>query len=227
MKKEQKQFQGGRQIAQIPKTSGLYAWYYKPLITNTDTLTKTLTSFLEYPCQIHSQIDMRYGVRLMAESSLDMYYGSKNQSVSDIFAEAIQCGENFIIHFFKSEAVQFFTRPIYIGIAKDLYTRVYTQHYLSLDQMWDDNSRISKYLTLHPNATVNTVMETLNLNHSFALEARVRKIASRDLMVSIFPTDNLPVEIGGDIEDDSSETNYRRILEKLLQIMADPICGRR
>lgn len=227
MKKEQKQFQGGRQIAQIPKTAGLYAWYYKPLITDTDTLTKTLTSFLEQPCQIQSQIDMRYGVRLKAESSLDMYYGSKNQSVSDIFAEAIECGENFIFNFFKSEAVQFFTRPIYIGIAKDLYARVYTQHYLSLDQMWDDNSRISKYLTLHQNATVNTAMETLNLKHSFALEARVRKIASRDLMVSIFPTDNLPNEIGEDREDDSSETNYRRILEKLLQIMADPICGRR
>lgn len=227
MKNEQRQFQGGMQIARIPQISGLYAWYYKPLLVDTNALTKTLISFLDNQGEIQTQINMRYGVRLIAESSLNMFYGSQNQSLAEIFSEAIQYGENFITHFFESEAVQLFTRPIYIGIAKNFYTRVYQQHYSSLVELWDDNSRISKYLTLHPEVTVQTVMDELNLYHSFALEARVRKIAPRDLMVHIFPTDELPSEIGSDDEDTQSDTKYRRILEKVLQIMADPICGRR
>ncbi|WP_414542143.1 hypothetical protein [Nostoc sp. CCY0012] len=227
MKNEQRQFQGGMQIARIPQISGLYAWYYKPLLVDTNALTKTLISFLDNQGEIQTQINMRYGVRLISESSLNMFYGSQNQSLAEIFSEAIEYGENFITHFFKSEAVQLFTRPIYIGIAKNLYTRVYQQHYLSLDQMWNDDSRISKYLTLHPDATVQKVMTELDVHHSFALEARVRHIAPRDLMVNIFPTEDIPSEIGNDNEDIQSDTNYRRILEKLLQIMADPICGRR
>lgn len=227
MKNEQRQFQGGNQIARIPRKSGLYAWYYKPLLVDTNTLTKTLISFVDNQGEIQTQINMRYGVRLIAESSLNMFYGSQNQSLSEIFSEAIQYGENFITHFFQSEAVQLFTRPIYIGIAKNLYTRVYQQHYSSLDQMWNDDSRISKYLTLHPDATVQTVINELNINHSFALEARVRQITPRDLMVNIFPTEDIPSEIGNDNEDIQADTNYRRILEKVLQIMADPICGRR
>jgi hypothetical protein len=227
MKNEQRQFQGGIQIARIPQISGLYAWHYKPLLADTNTLTKTLISFVDNQGEIQTQINMRYGVRLIAESSLNMFYGSQNQSLSEIFSEAIQYGENFITHFFKSEAVQLFTRPIYIGIAKNLYTRVYQQHYLSLDQMWNDNSRISKYLTLHRDATVQKIINELDIPHSFALEARVRKIAPRDLMVNIFPTKDIPSEIGNDNEDIKADTNYRRILEKVLQIMADPICGRR
>ncbi|MCB8788967.1 hypothetical protein [Planktothrix agardhii] len=227
MKNEQRQFQGGNQIARIPKFSGLYAWYYKPLFVDINTLTQTLTSFLDNPGEIQTEINMRYGIRLIAESSLNAFYGSQNQSLAEIFSEAIQYGENFVTHFFKSEAVQLFTRPIYIGIAKNFYNRVYQQHYSSLVEMWDDNSRISKYLTLYPEITVKTVMNELNLSHSFALEARVRKIAPRDLMVHIFPTDNLPSEIGSDDEDTQSDTKYRRSLEKLLQIIADPICGRR
>ncbi|BAQ67038.1 hypothetical protein GM3709_3803 (plasmid) [Geminocystis sp. NIES-3709] len=216
------------QIARIPQISGLYAWYYKPLLLeNANDLTKTLTSFLDNQQEIKTQINMRYGVKLISESPLNIFYGSNNQSLAEIFSEAIQYGENFITHFFKSEAVQFFTRPIYIGIAKNFYTRVYQQHYLSLVEMWDDNSRISKYLTLHPEVNVQIVMTELNLSHSFALEARVRNIAPRDLMVHIFPTDNLPQEIGTDDEDMQSEQKYRRTLEKLLQIIADPICGRR
>lgn len=227
MKNEQRQFQGGIQIARIPQISGLYAWHYKPLLVDTNTLTKTLISFVDNQGEIQTQINMRYGVRLIAESSLNMFYGSQNQSLSEIFSEAIQYGENFITHFFKSEAVQLFTRPIYIGIAKNLYTRVYQQHYLSLDQMWNDNSRISQYLTLHPDATVEKIINELDIPHSFALEARVRKIAHRDLIVNIFPTKDIPSEIGNDNEDIKADTNYRRILEKVLQIMADPICGRR
>ncbi|MFM6402371.1 MAG: hypothetical protein ACKPH7_06970 [Planktothrix sp.] len=214
-------------MAKIPQISGLYAWYYKPLFVDTNTLTRTLTSFWDTPGEMQAQINVRYGVRFIAESSLNMIYGSQNQPVSEIFSEAIQYGENFVLQFFKSEAVQLFTRPIYIGIAKNLYTRVYQQHYLSLDKMWNDDSRISKYLTLHPNATVQKVMNELDISHSFALEARVRQIAPRDLMVNIFPTENISSEIGIDNEDIQEDTNYRRILEKLLQIMADPICGRR
>jgi hypothetical protein len=227
MKKEQRQFQSGREIAKIPSVSGLYAWYYKPVFPDSSILIQTLKSFLDTPGQLSTQIDMRYGVNLVAKSSLKMLYGSQNQSIEEITNEALQKSESFILHFFKSEAVQFFTRPIYIGIAKNLYRRVYTQHFSQLVEKWDDNSRISKYLTLRPDVTVQTVMDELNLPHSFALEARVRKIPPRDLMVQIFTTDELPNDIGSDDEDSQSDTQHRRTLEKLLQIMADPICGRR
>lgn len=227
MKKENRQFQTGREIAKIPSISGVYAWYYKPLFVDANTLTKILASFLETPGEIQAQINMRYGIRLVSQSSLNIFYGSQNQSLTEIFSEVIEYGENFITQFFQSEAVLLFTRPIYIGIAKNLYTRVYQQHYLSLDKMWNDNSGISKYLTLHPDATVQEVMNDLAMSHSFALEARVRKIVPRDLMVNIFPTEDVPNEIGVDSEDIQADTPHRRILEKVLQIMADPICGRR
>lgn len=227
MKKEKQYFQTGNQISKIPQVSGLYAWYYKPLIPDSSILIPTLISFLDTPGQLSTQINLRYGINLVAKSSLKMFYGSQNQSIEEITNEAMKKAESFIIDFFKSEAVQFFTRPIYIGIAKNLYMRVYEQHYLVLTGMWDDNSQISKYLNIHPEVNIQTVIDELNLPHSFALEARVRKIPPRDLMVHIFTTDELPNDIGNDDENSKLDTQQRRSLEKLLQIMADPICGRR
>ncbi|NET62549.1 MAG: hypothetical protein F6K47_42570 [Symploca sp. SIO2E6] len=170
---------------------------------------------------------MRYGVRLISQSLLETVYGAQRQSASEILSEAITRADNFLTDFFKSDAVQFFTRPIYIGIAQDLYTRVYLQHYLSLDEMWDNDSLVSKYLNVFPLATVQSTIDALNIHHSFALEARVRNIAPRDLMVNIFTTDSLPVDIGSDSDDPQFDTASRRALEKLLQLVSDPICGRR
>lgn len=227
MQKEQRQFQGGMQISRIPRLPGLYAWYYRPLAIDRHSVSKAIESLLEEHKNISTEIKMRYGVRLVSQSLLETVYGVQRQSASEILNEAIACADNFIADFFKSDAVQFFTRPIYIGIAKDLYTRVYLQHYLSLDEMWNNNSSVSKYLSVFPHATVQSTMDYLNIHHSFSLEARVRNIAPRDLMVHIFSTESLPIDIGSDSDDPQFDTASRRALEKLLQLVSDPICGRR
>ena len=227
MKEPQRQFQGGNQISSIPSQSGLYAWYYKPLITDSDSLSKSIISFFDDKANIASEINLRYGVKLKANTSLQTLYGTQNQEIAEIIQDALKFGEKFILEFFRSELVCLFTKPIYIGVAQDFYTRVYEQHYLSLDKMWNDNSHISKYLAIDPNATVQKVMDRLNVSHTFALEARVRQIAPRDLMVTIFPTDQIPIGIDIDEGEDQDESKHRKNLEKLLQVIADPICGRR
>lgn len=225
MNSSQSRFQGGNQISSIPSLSGLYAWYYKPLVLDIETLSQTIISFFDDEPLIESQINFRYGIKLKSKSSLQILYGSKGKLISKLLLEAFQSSSDLILDFFQSDLVPSFTKPIYIGVAKNFYKRVYEQHYLSLDKMWNDDSKISKYLAVHSNVTVQEVINVLNLKHSFALEARVRQIAPRDLMVNIFPTELIPKEI--DDDEDEDESNDRRTLEQLLQVIADPICGRR
>lgn len=220
------QFQGS-QIARIPSSSGLYAWYYKPLVIDENTITKTLSSFLETSTEISTEIQMRYGLRLVAKAPLRSEFGSQRQSAVEILDQAVEQADDFFINFFQSNAVQSFSRPIYIGIAKNLNTRVYNQHYLSLSDMYDISSPVSRYLSIYPDASVQQVMERLSLPHSFALEARARNISPRDLVVHIHTTDALPSDIGPDTDDPQLDTPARRALERLLQLVADPICGRR
>ena len=227
MENQWQKFQGGMQIARIPKVSGLYAWYYRPLTMDTQAVTKTLSSFLDAPAEVVTEIQMRYGVRLLSKSNLNLVYGQERRAGAEVIAEAVACADAFLENLFKSGLIEFFTRPIYIGIAKNLYQRVYTQHYESLDKLWNDDSAVSKHLNLFPDATVQSTMDKLNIPHSFALEARVRRIAPRDLVVHIYQTDNLPAGIGPDSEYPESDPAPRRALEQLLQLVADPVCGRR
>jgi hypothetical protein len=220
------QFQGS-QISRIPAISGLYAWYYKPLVIDEITITKILSSFLETSTEISTEIQMRYGLRLVAKSPLKTEFGSQRQSALEILDQAIEQADSFFMNFFQSSAVQNFSRPIYIGIAKNLNARVYNQHYLPLSDMYDMSSPVNRYLSIYPDASVQQVMEGLNLPHSFALEARARNIPPRDLVVHIYTTDALPSDIGPDTDDPQLDTPARRALERLLQLVADPICGRR
>ncbi len=220
------QFQGS-QISRIPSSPGLYAWYYKPLVFDENTITKTLSSFLETPTEISTEIQMRYGLRLVARAPLKAEFGSQGQSALEILDQAVDQADKFFVDFFRSNAVQNFSRPIYIGIAKNLNIRVYNQHYLSLSDMYDMSSPVSRFLSIYPDASVQDVMERLSLPHSFALEARSRNISPRDLTAHIYTTDALPSDIGFDTDDPGLDTPARRALERLLQIVADPICGRR
>jgi hypothetical protein len=217
----------GSQIARIPHQQGLYAWYYKPGVIDEQAISKTLSSFLGTTIEISTSIQMRYGVRLISTSPLNLVCGEQQETASKVLDEAIANADKFFLDFFKSNAVQIFTRPIYIGIAENLHKRVYRQHYLSLTEMWDDNHPVSRHLTAYPQATVESVMKLLSLSHTFALEARVRQIAPRDLVVHIFPTTTLPKDIGPDSDEPKQDTAARRALERLLQLVADPICGRR
>jgi hypothetical protein len=82
------QFQGS-QIARIPPSSGLYAWYYKPLVIDENTISKTLSSFLETSTEISAEIQMRYGVRLVAKAPLKAEFGSQKQSALDVLGQAV------------------------------------------------------------------------------------------------------------------------------------------
>lgn len=220
------QFQGS-QISRIPSFSGLYSWYYKPLVIDEAMIVKILSSFIGDSPEISTETEMRYGLKLVSRSLLKAEFGLQKQSASEVVNQVVEQSDAFLMNFFKSDAVQSFSRPIYIGIAKNLNNRVYNQHYLTLVGMYEMNSPVNRYLSINSSSTVQDVMDKLDLPHSFALEARVRNIAPRDLAVNIFTTDLLPNDIGADSDDPNLDTPARRSLERLLQLVADPVCGRR
>lgn len=218
----------GEQVSRIPSAPGLYAWYYRPLSTSVDAATRILAQFLDTPASITTIVQQRYGVRLVSRSTLLPVFGPQEQTAISVLGEAAADAANFISWFLASPALVTFTRPIYIGIAKNLYERVYNQHFRSLTEYWDSDSRVSRLLAAMPDISVQSVMDRLELPHSFALEARVKGIPPRDLLVSVVISDQLPVEIGSDaVVDSTSEPAARRALERMLQLIADPICGRR
>ncbi|HJU16003.1 MAG TPA: hypothetical protein VJ770_06005 [Stellaceae bacterium] len=218
------EFQGSR-IAHVPDQPGLYAWYYRPIAIHRETTPETLARFLSGHARISTEIQQRYGVRIAGEVVGEMLLGTDRQPVRDAIVQAFDEAEPFLNWFFRSAQFAYFCRPVYIGIAKNLYERVYNQHYLSLTEYWEDTSRVSRFLAANELATVQEVMDCLDLPHSFALEARVRGVSSKDLMVSVLVTGDIPSAIGPDTG--TSDSSTRRALERLLQLLSDPICGRR
>jgi hypothetical protein len=218
------EFQGSL-VSYVPDKPGLYAWYYRPTFIHRETTPGTLTRFLSSEMRITTHVHQRYGVRVTGRSIGETFLGADQQAVGAAVAEAFAQAEPFLDWFFRSEQFVHFCRPVYIGIARNLYERVYSQHYLSLSEYWDDGSPVSRFLSVNSDTTVQNVMDRLDLPHSFALEARVRGISSKDLMVSVLVTDEMPSAIGSDTA--SSDTATRRALERLLQLLSDPICGRR
>ncbi|GAA0575911.1 hypothetical protein GCM10009416_13280 [Craurococcus roseus] len=218
------EFQGSR-IAHVPEQPGLYAWYYRPTAVQRETTPATLARFLGGQARISTEIQQRYGVRVVGEVVGETLLGADRQAVGDAIVQAFEEAEPFLNWFFRSAQFAHFCRPVYIGIAKNLYERVYNQHYLSLAEYWEDTSRVSRFLAASELATVQEAMDRLDLPHSFALEARVRGVSPKDLMVSVLVTEDMPSAIGPD--SGTSDTSTRRALERLLQLLSDPICGRR
>lgn len=218
------EFQGSR-VAHIPEQPGLYAWYYRPTSIQQETTPATLARFLGGQVSISTEIQQRYGVRIAADMVGETLLGADRQPVADAIAEAFREAEPFLNWFFRSAQFAYFCRPMYIGIAKNLYERIYNQHYLSLTEYWEDTSGVSRFLATNGRASIQEVMDRLDLPHSFALEARVRGVSSKDLMVSVLVTEDMPSAIGPDTG--ASDTSTRRALERLLQLLSDPICGRR
>ena len=221
-----KQFRGS-QVSRVPTSSGLYAWHYSPLTINEKAISSNLSSFLDNTVKVSTEIEMRYGLKLVSESFPSAQFGTQKQSSTEVVHQAVTKAGNFFSTFFKSSIVESFSRPIYIGIAKNLNNRVYNQHYSSLVAMYDVDSPVNRYLSRHPTSTVQELMDKLDLPHSFALETRVKGVAPRDLSVSVFITDLLPEDIGSDEDDPKLDSQSRRALERLLQLIADPVCGRR
>jgi len=223
-KTDYQEFRGSR-VSNVPDSPGLYAWYYRPVVVTRDTTITTLGKFFAPESRVRTVVNQRYGLKLISETMGSLTLGSDNQPITDAIERVFDDAEPFLRWFFSTPQFVQFCRPVYIGIAKNLYDRVYNQHFVSLTQYWDTSSSISRFLSANRSVTVQQAMDTLDLPHSFALEARVRGMPSHDLMVSVLMTDEMP-DIGSDTIN-STESNTRRSLERFLQLLADPICGRR
>lgn len=216
----------GDRVIDAPDGPGLYAWYYRPINPTKESVVVTLVKLLSTQPAITTKITQRYGVQYIGETLGNIVLGAEERSVVGAITEAFEEAPLYLESLFASEQFVYFCRPIYIGIAKGLRNRIYSQHYVSLIDYWGEDHRVGKFLKSNEGSSVQHVMEKLDLPHSFALEARVHGISPRDLFVSIFPTDKLPDSIGPDNESGNDST-ARRALERLFQLLADPVCGRR
>lgn len=216
----------GDRVIDAPETPGLYAWYYRPVRPEPKELISTWKRLLSNQPTISTRVTQRYGVRYVNEGVGNIVIGADEVDIADTIKEALNRAPAYFEGLLASDQFLHFCRPIYIGIAKSLRERIYSQHYLSLIDYWDEERRVGRFLKSHPEATVQFVMDRLELPHSFALEARVMGISPRDLSVSLFPTPRMPDSIGAD-SDSGSDSATRRALERLLQLLTEPVCGRR
>lgn len=207
------EFQGST-IVDIPENPGIYAWYYRPLTLGkreVEILGKLITS----PSRVKTEITLRYGLSWTTDSDVDVQYGINRQPVNDILLDIVKSDGNLIREFFESLMIPYFAKPLYIGRTENLYQRVYKDHYISLRELWEPDTSVSRYLIGHPNATVSEVLEQLNLPHSFAVEARVKGVTPGDLRACVWQVEHL---------DNQHELGN---LEQILQLLTDPICGRK
>ena len=206
------EFQGSR-IVDIPQQQGIYAWYYRPSVLDNREV-ETLGKLITTPSSVKTEIAMRYDLMWGTNSNVDVLHGGKRkrQSVNKFVSEIIVDEGDLIKPFFKNLMIPYFAKPLYIGHTDNLYRRVYKEHYIPLTELWEPDDRINKYLEEHPNADVQDVLNQFDINHSFAINARVKGIAPKDLVVCI-----CPIDLPGNLRD----------LEQILQILADPICGRK
>ena len=212
------EFQGSG-IVDTPDSPGIYAWYYRPRAfgRGTKNVAEIMGKLITNPSGVKAEIAMRYGLTWSVDSNVDILYSSphKHQLAQETISDAVVNGSDLVKSFLQNLMVPYFAKPLYIGAAyQSLRSRI-KNHYDTLTQLWDSSAAVSRYLTSHPNASVEEVLEHLNYPHSFAVEARVKGIAAVDLVVCIYHIDSL------------NNCGELRELERILQILADPICGRR
>ena len=203
------EFQGS-EIVETPAQSGIYAWYYRPQASG-NNVPDILGQLIKTPFRVKTEIAMRYRVTWTAESEVDVLHGAERQPADRVVANIVTDGGELIKSLLQHAMVPYFATPLYIGISRNLSRRV-KEHYDSLTQLWETDAPVNSYLEQNPHAAVEDVLDQFNLNHSFPLNARVKGIAPNDLVVCVFP-----------VEDQEK----LRDLEQILQILADPICGRR
>lgn len=204
----------GSDIYGTPGLPGIYAWYYRPRVIG-NREAQTLAKLVSSPSSVKTEIALRYGVRWEVDSNVNVLCreDNKRQPADKVISEAVKKGNDAMESFLKGLMAPYFSTPLYIGIdEKNVRRRIVEEHYNSLSQFWEPNARINRYLEDNPDANVDEVLNEFSLTHSFAINARVKGIAPRDLLVCVCAVDP-PKEL--------------QEVEKILQILADPICGRR
>ena len=210
-------FQGSA-VVNVPELPGIYVWYYRPLSLG-DREAQILGKLITSPSRVETEIAMRYGLKWQVESDADILYSTKHQPANEFISELVSGGDKLINSFIIDLMVPHFSKPLYIGIHKKNLRKRIRQHRNLLTQLWQSDSLVNQYLETHPDATVDSVIKDLNSNspglnlkHSFALNARVKGLTPRDLVVYVYPIE---------------KTEELRKLEQILQFLTDPICGRR
>ena len=195
---------------EAPEHPGIYAWYYRPQASG-NNVPDILGQLIKTPFRVKTEIAMRYRVIWTAESEVEVLHGAERQPADQVVANIVTDGGELVKSLLQNAMVPYFATPLYIGISQNLSRRV-KEHYDSLTRFWETDAPVSNYLAQNPHAAVEEVLAQFDLSHSFPLNARVKGIAPRDLVVCVFP-----VEAQEKLRD----------LEQILQILADPICGRR
>ena len=211
------EFQADGKI-KAPELPGIYAWYYRPLVFGTGDINK-LSKLITTPSCVKTEIGMRYGLTWETDSDVNILYSAKRKTVDEFLLGTFDKSGELIRTFFLDNMVPHFTKPLYIGIdRKNLRERI-LKHRDLLDKFWNSESPIHQYISANPDATVEDVIKNLKLyvpdldvTHTFALNARVKGLTLRDLVVYVYPIEK---------QDELSD------LEKILQLISDPICGKR
>lgn len=218
----------GSQIADVAMRPGIYAWYYVPNAAKDVVAEKALPvleSFVSDRRWADIRVSDQYRVALYGKAELERQPLDKTSSLRESLAMFLS--RDIVRERLLSRAfVTAFCRPIYIGITeRPLRTRLYDEHYLGLDELWADDSPVSRYLaTRESQPKLDEIADELGLRHTFALEARVRGIRPRDLLVHVM---YLPSTAMSDFTSTEENTGATlRDLERLLHLLSFPVCGR-
>jgi hypothetical protein len=218
----------GSRLFQIDSVPGIYAWYFQPFVETSwsfDNVAKTFASLLNSPPQIRTTVDLRYGIRWEVSTPMALAESSQTQRKDSQLFERVSEGSPFLKDFITSNLAPAFSRPLYIGLSEDLNRRICKDHYEALSEFWEDDSFVSRYVTANQLATVGQTMHDLSIGHSFALEARVRAISPADLVVFVQPLPEL-LTLSDKTQSKSDLPKKLREIEKVLQWLADPVCGK-
>ena len=221
----------GSEVANVAEMPGIYSWYYVPDVPPTAISQKVrpvLESFIVEARRAELTIFDSYRTNLVGRTEVRREPTGREKSLSDILMNLMS---NSLVQerLVSKEFVTTFCRPIYVGISRrPLRSRLFNEHILTLDELWDESSPVSRFLSArNQGVAVDDVAESLGIGHSFALDARVRGIRTRDLLAHVMylSTDYIKA-VGPDDPTDASTDTSLRDLERLLHLLSFPVCGR-
>lgn len=207
---------------------GIYAWYFSPRQLDVQDLPQAVAALSLSANQITTSVRLDYGTQLVGSGYSKAVYGSAQENVQDVIAGVVESSGALVAEAFCSILAPLFTRPIYIGMASSLYDRLYDNHYKELSGYWEPGNAINEFLLVCETSShsdmVMHVMDKLGLGHSFALEARVRGFRPSALIVvfTLFDEDASLALLRERVDG----RKHRRQLERALQIISLPTCGK-
>lgn len=207
-----------------PSEPGLYAWYYRPSSTDPKSLAAQIANLCIGPANAAFSLKLDYGLRFESRAQ-STTRTSDGKSLAEVIEEAFSESLDVLSEMLSNHLAPFFTRPIYIGMASSLRSRLYDGHFKEMLDLWDPDHPVSIFLettettSRHPAEIVEMVCRKLSIPHSFALEARIRGFATNELFVHYIVMPNAKT-------GNTADKGERRAAERLLQLVSLPVCGK-